>query len=152
MSERQRIIAVGSSGSIFAQALRADPLVIPVETLEFTREREKRRLQVDTLDYRPVVVDDIAVSGLTLCMARQRITPEPKVAAVGMLYKSKTARRRSGFDDIRAGVVYGRFGGGNPPINSLATLQNVPERLDDLANRYFDDASEEFKVLVRRAQ
>lgn len=120
-----------------------------VETTEFNREREKRRLSVPEFNYCPVVVDDIAVSGLTLWFARERISPTPETAAVGMLYKSKTTKRRSGFTDIRAGVIYSREGGGNPPINSIATLQSVPERLNDIGERYFSDSAEEFKDVIK---
>ena len=147
--ERQCIVGVGSSGAEFANLLSCGPPRLLVETTEFNRQREKRRLEVPQFDYKPVVADDIAVSGLTLWFARERISPTPETAAVGMLYKSKTTRRRSGFSDIRAGLVYSRIGGGNPPINSLNTLQLVPERLNALAERYFTESADAFKQIIK---
>lgn len=150
--ERQCIVGIGSSGSEFADILSTGPPRLRVETIEFNREREKRSLSVPEFSYCPVVVDDIAVSGLTLWFARERISPTPKTAAVGMLYKSRTTRRRSGFTDIRTGVVYSREGGGNPPINSITTLQSVPERLDDIAERYFKNSIEELNDVIKEME
>lgn len=146
--ERQRLIAVGSSGQRFAMTLKPIQLTLAVSTAVFSREREKRDLLVEQIDYCPVAVDDLAVSGLTLSYARRNITPIPEVAAVGMLYKSKTTRRRTTFEDIRSGIIYSRMGGGNPPINSLATLKAVPQRLEDITDRYFNQTAEEFKRLI----
>lgn len=147
--EQSCILGVGTSGSDFANLVSSGPPKLSVETIEFNRERDKRSLLVPEFIYRPVVVDDIAVSGLTLSYARQRISPTPETAAVGMLYRSKTTKRRSGFNDIRAGVVYFREGGGNPPINSIATLKSVPERLEDIAERYFRNSAEEFTDIIK---
>ena len=148
-TERQSVIGIGTSGTEFAQQVASGCLQLPVRTSDFNRERDKRVLEVAEYKYSPVVVDDIAVSGLTLWYARQRINPTPEVAAVGMLYKSKTTKERSGFTDIRAGLVYSRFGGGNPPINSIATLKTNSARLDDIALRYFSDSQIELKNVIR---
>lgn len=148
-SEQQCAIGVGCSGSEFAKMIQTQPLSIPIETLTFSKERENRILRTDTIEYKPVLVDDIAVSGLTLALARQSLTPTPEIAAVGMLYKSKTTRKRIGIEDIRAAVVYSREGGGNPPINAMASLIAFPDRLDALAERYFGENSEEFKAAVQ---
>jgi hypothetical protein len=120
-----------------------------VETVAFVRERERRTLEVKPceLAYQPILIDDIAVSGLTLAVARAKVEPTPETAVVGMLYRSRRLRRRIGTEDIRSGVTYCRLGGGSPPINSAKTLCQVPERLDALACRYFDD-SEELKRII----
>ncbi len=152
ITERQSVIGIGTSGTKFAEQVASGCPQLPVCTSNFNREREKRVLEVAEYNYSPVVVDDIAVSGLTLWYARQRINPTPEIAAVGMLYKSKTTKKRSGFSDIRAGLVYSRLGGGNPPINSIATLQTSSERLDDIARRYFSDSEIEFKNVIKEMQ
>lgn len=148
-SEQQCTVGVGCSGAEFAKMIQTQPLLIPVETVTFSKERENRTLRVGAIEYKPVLVDDIAVSGLTLALARQRLSPTPEIAAVGMLYKSRTTRKRIGIEDIRAAVVYSREGGGNPPINAVASLITFPDRLDALAERYFGKYSDQFKAVVR---
>lgn len=148
IDERRSIVGVGTSGSTFAGQLQIPPSV-SVETKQFEREREQRTLDVTPLTIAPVLVDDIAVSGLTLSMARQKVLPEPTTAAVGMLYRSRWTRRRVGIDDLRAGIVYCREGGGNPPINAISSLQVFPDRLGELAERYFGDAADEFCDLIK---
>ena len=152
VEEQASCIGIGVSGGDFVRAINPSALSIPVETRVFSIVREQRWLEAPDSEFaNPVIaVDDIAVSGLTLQTAQRAIRPAVTACAVGMLYSSRQTRRRIGLADIRTACTYSRQGGGNPPINSLKTLLEVPERLDDLAARYFDD-SNAFKELVRGA-
>jgi hypothetical protein len=100
----------------------------------------------------PTLVDDLAVSGLTLKVAREYVSPEPQIVGVGLLYNSRTTRRRIGAADIRAGLIYEQTGGGRVPINSLASLQAYPERAEALAERYFGDSKQAFQTAVKAAK
>lgn len=145
-----RLIGIGASGTEFARRIRRDAPSVTVKTRCFSREREKRQLEAEAcrLDYEPVLLDDLAVSGLTLAVARRATEPIASTVAIGMLFNSQTTRRRIGVDDIISGVTYCRLGGGNPPINSIKTLREIPERLDDLVSRYFN-GSADFKQVIK---
>lgn len=149
--EVTNVVGVGTSGDSFARLIKPGAETIKVVTKRYDRVREKRELEIvpRILDYKPVLVDDVAVSGLTLSLAAQRVSPEPITAAVGLMLKSKTACRRIAIADLRSGLVYSRVGGGTPPINSISSLQEFPERLSMLSSRYFGDKSEEIKMLIR---
>ena len=95
------------------------------------------------------MVDDIAVSGRTIQSAAAAVSPSVSAVGLGMLYNSRTTRRLIDVTDVRAACVYQREGGGLPPINSVATLRAVPERLDELAGRYFNNC-DAFKNAMRR--
>jgi hypothetical protein len=108
---------------------------------------------VDTqLAATPVLVDDLAVSGLTLEVARSYIRPTPQTIGVGLLYNSRATRKRIGATDIRAGMVYERAGGGRVPVNSLASLQAFPERTQALGERYFSGSQAIFQAAIATAR
>lgn len=142
--QRRQLISVGSSGAALAAQLSEGCPNIGVETLVYERERANRELAVSPLKLQPVLIDDIAVSGLTLSLARQAVQPQPETVALGMLYRSKTTRRRIGVENVRAALIYSRLGGGSPPINSVSTLLRNPERLNILAETYFNDCAKLF--------
>jgi len=148
--ETRRVVGVGTSGSAFAKMITPRCAQIGVETVRFSRIREQRILQPEQvdLDFVPVLVDDLAVSGLTLAAVNKITKPTASTCLVGMLKQSRATRRLIAMDDIRAGMVYSREGGGNPPINSIGTLLAVPKRLDNLVDRYFQN-SRLFKQIVR---
>jgi hypothetical protein len=138
-TEKASIIGLGASGLALARRLQPNCPGLAITTDRFDRERSKRVLRIASLITQSelIMVDDVAVSGLTLRCAKAAITPQPTKAVVGMLFESKTTRRLADLTDIRAAFTYKRESGGNPPINSIATLQSVPERLLELAGRYF---------------
>lgn len=142
---------MGESGSVFAGLVSPNSPTLTVETLQFNSRRESRKLDVEAkdFDYRPVLVDDVAVSGLTVRVVRNALTTNPEMLGVGMLFDSKTTRLRLGIDDVRAAVTYSREKGGNPPINSLSKLVADPERLNDIAQRYFAKYESDFKTVIK---
>ncbi len=94
------------------------------------------------------MVDDIAVSGRTVQTAVAAVSSEVSAVGVGMLFKSRTTRRLMAVNDVRAACVFQREGGGMLPINSVATLRAIPDRLNELAERYFSNC-DDFKDLLR---
>lgn len=86
------------------------------------------------------LVDDVAVSGLTLMSARQAIYPvrNDDIAIVGMALKSKRLGKRAGCA-IESALTYGQEGGGKPPVNSLSTLASNVDRRREYASRYFEN-------------
>lgn len=149
---KENLLAVGSSGYKFAQFINPQVGFIEVETLRFDRERDKRSLRVSEFatEKNMVLVDDLAVSGLTLAVAAKSISPTPNMAVVGMLFKSKTTRRLIGANDIRSGLTYTCIGGGRPPINSLASLREYPERAKELAQKYFGVFDNQFCEVINQ--
>ena len=144
------VVGVGDSGTRFARMIRSDAPTIDVTTLEFNRDRSKRELHVQgTTQPNDVLVDDIGVSGTTIEAVR-KMAGDVALVAIGLLYDSSTTRRRMGIA-VRAGVLYTRTGGGTPPINSISSLRENPERLDDLASRYFTstNVAQLFKDIIR---
>jgi hypothetical protein len=98
------------------------------------------------------LIDDLAVSGLTLAIARESVKPDVQVAGVGMLYNSKTTRRLIGVSDLRSGFVYARSEGGRPPVNAIDSLRAFPERCTALAAKYFQADEAAFCGLVGQAE
>lgn len=149
--ELSRCVGVGESGSEFAELVMPNSPTILVRTLQFDNKRENRKLNVEIKDfaYRPVLVDDVAVSGLTIRVVRNALSTNPEVLGLGMLFDSKTTRLRLGIDDVRAAVTYSREKGGNPPINSLSKLITEPKRLDDITRRYFAKYENDFKEAIK---
>lgn len=147
--EKSRIVGLGASGGVFARRLAPECAIVPIETIRFDRDRANRVLKVGrlVLPKAPIAIDDVAVSGVTIRSVSAQLSPLTTVG-VGMLYKSKRTRRMAGVADLRSGLTYSRNGGGNPPINSVATLQAIPGRLNELAERYFVNNSKDFKQLV----
>jgi hypothetical protein len=152
-----RVVGVGESGTEFAQRIKPEAPTVAVTTEVFNRNRAFRVLTVEPpseLDYPPVLVDDLAVSGLTLEKAGKAITPAAQTALVGLLFNSKKtlrAIRAGGIQDVRYVVRYMRQGDGTPPINSIDTLQAIPQRLSDLAYAYFPNNVTAFEAAVRMA-
>lgn len=150
--EVTQIVGIGDSGADFARRVYPDARQIGVTTVRFDRDRAKRELFVGALpcglDRPLVLVDDVMVSGRTLQIVQETLDFSVKTAGVGLLYDSTRSRRRSGIPDVRFGLLYSRIGGGSPPTNSIATLRAIPDRLDELAERYFR-GSETFKRIVR---
>lgn len=148
--EIQRCVGVGGSGAEFAKQINPRCPTVSVTTTQFNPEREKRELQVEQnpLGFRPVLFDDVAVSGLTLRIVRNTLTANATAAGLGMLYDNKTTRLRIGIDDVRAALIYSRNKGGNPPINSVSKLREDDSRLDELAVRYFNN-NEQLKNFIK---
>lgn len=148
--EIERCVGVGGSGAEFAKQINPSSPSIAVATTRFNAARENRQLQAEQkmLKFRPVLFDDVAVSGLTLRIVRNELAANAKAAGLGMLYDSKTTRLRIGIDDVRAAFVYSRDKGGNPPINSVSKLREDETRLTQLTERYFNN-NKRFKNLVR---
>lgn len=123
---------------------------MPIETVQFAQERERRQLRAELVEVEglPVLVDDLAVSGTTLAVATSYVAPEAQTAGVGMLYDSRTTRRSIGIQDIRSGLVYAREQGGRPPVNSLDSLRAFPDRCEALAERYFAEDQAAFCELI----
>lgn len=144
------IVAVGSSGTGFARRFAPACPTLPIETTAFNRQRELRQLLAEPLafDGEPILVDDLAVSGLTLAVANRALQPAAQTAGVGMLYGSKTTMRMIGLDDIRYGLMYVRQQGGRPPVNSLDSLRAFPDRCQVLAERYFSAQQAAFCDLI----
>jgi hypothetical protein len=104
--------------------------------------REQRLLEVsvpDDLPETPLLIDDLAVSGLTLSLAARALPKTPEILAVGMQFDSRRTRKRMDVTDVRTGFTY-RSPVGNPPINSVQALRTIPERLEALAERYFSNS------------
>lgn len=152
--EPRLAIGIGASGLRFAQRLVQDPDYLPIETVAYSRNRAERQLQVAPrrLSGLAVAVDDIMVSGRTLSVARQALDPMPDTAVVGMAYASRSAFDLSGFKDLLYGVRYARQGGGVTPLNALASLQQYPDRLASLADRYFTAYAADFMRAVQGGQ
>lgn len=133
-----QIVGVGISGLAFAKRIEQKAIGLPIRTVNFSVKREERVLETKPIftGNSAVLIDDIAVSGLTLQFATKNVNPVPISAAVGMLFKSKQTKKRIGIDTV-AGIEYSREGGGNPPINSVSTLMEYPDRLAALEQKYF---------------
>lgn len=121
-----------------------------MNTIQFDSARENRQLQVETKDFtfRPILFDDVAVSGLTLRVVRNALVANTQAIGLGMLFDNKTTRLRVGIDDLRPALVYSRQKGGNPAINSVSKLRDDETRLNQLAERYFSD-NQQFKKLIK---
>lgn len=152
--EIQSVVGVGNSGFSFARRFSSCCRQIPVTTVEFSKERFNRVLMIDeqVFDSTPVLVDDLAVSGLTMSTVIEGVSPTPDVVAVGMLFNSKSATKLIGVRDLRYGFKYSRIGGGRPPINSVETLWQIPERCGELAMKYFGVNQSEFCVSINKME
>lgn len=138
-SERQAIIGVGESGTCFARKVNPNAPKITVSTVAFNRDRVQRELLVEGQKGQQcsIPVDDVAVSGRTLEVVRQTLGLRNNTVGIGLLYDSRKTRARIEAPDIRFGLLYSREGGGTPPMNSISTLRDIPERLEELVERYF---------------
>lgn len=148
--EISRGVGVGGSGAEFAKLINPNRQIIGVSTIQFDSARENRQLQVEAkgFDFRPVLFDDVAVSGLTLRIVRNALAANTQAVGAGMLFDNKTTRLRIGVDDVRAALIYSRQKGGNPAINSVSKLRDDEARLDQLAERYFS-GNQQLKMLIK---
>jgi len=148
------VVGIGDSGSKFARYINPGAPSIPVTTVSFDRDRWLRKLSVEPvgrLPDKPIICDDVFISGATVCSVISQLRITPQLVTAGLSYNSKTARRRLGVPVIE-GLRYGRIGGGCPPMNSASTLvsdrgQNV---LENLSNKYFQGKSKELKEILER--
>lgn len=131
---------------------RALPLQINV--LKNSRQRENRILEASSLktpDAPRYLIDDVAVSGMTLAAARCALSPlrEDDVAIVGMAFKSKRLARRAG--TVKAAITYSQENGGRTPINTLQSLKANTTLRQEYAQRYFNEplALEEIAALYK---
>lgn len=144
------MVGVGESGGEFARFLNPEGDRVRVLTTVFDIKRENRSLTAErkSFGFRPILIDDVAVSGLTLRVVRNALASNAEAAGIGLLNGSKTTQLRTGIDDIRAVITYSRENGGTPPINSWSKLKEDPVRLSQLADRYFE-GSKAFQQLIR---
>ncbi len=148
------IVGVGDSGSRFARLINPGAPAIPVITVRFDRERWLRRLTVEPAEdipEKPVICDDVLISGATVCSAVAQLGLKPRLVAVGLSYNSKRARKRVDVPIVEA-LRYGRVGGGCPPMNSISRLTSDDggEVLKNLSDKYFDGKAEELKAILGR--
>ncbi len=153
----QEVITVGASANdivrYWPEERRGTNL--PVATKNETRNREARQLEagaIETISEGPYcLVDDVAVSGLTLAVARDAVGADAgSTAVVGMAWDSRRLRRRVGMDLLSA-IRYRQEGGGKPAINTLATLAQNEERRKEYAQRRFGN-SEALEAIVKLYQ
>ena len=151
-----KIVGVGRSGTRLARRIDPEAPAVASDDALFNKVREYRYLDIgpvpEGLPDAVTIVDDLVVSGVTLrevdeAMAKESIDT---AAEVGFLYKSKRTRRRAGMS-IGYSFRYSMEGGGSPPINSVATLLQYPERMQDLAERYFPTQGGLLSELLREA-
>lgn len=142
-------MGIGQSGTSFARKIRPGAPKVSVSTVTFSRDRAQRELLVErgSEELSGIPIDDVAVSGRTLEIVRQTLGLDSLTVGVGLLYDSRKTCTRIGVPDIRFGLLYARDGGGTPPMNSVATLREIPERLEGLVERYFV-GSEAIKRLI----
>lgn len=158
--ENRPIIAVGGSAEDITRFWPESQQIIklPVRTVGESRSREKRVLEADKItlgnDTR-YFIDDVAVSGTTLAVARQAIAPvnDDDTAVIGMAWDSKRLRRRVGME-IEGAIVYRQAGGGVPAVNTVSSLAFNSGRRKEYAARKFGDgeALEEIVEIYRRAE
>ncbi len=155
--ERARIVGVGTSGAGFARRINPAAPAMEIATRAFNRDRAYRWLEVEPqcFAFRPVLVDDLAVSGRRLEEANKVTNPTAETALVGLLFKSRSTLRAigvTGLEDVRCVAKYTQVSGNVPPMNSLSTLQANPERLQDLAKACYGDKAQAFIDAVGRAR
>lgn len=151
-----RLVGVGNSGAQICDLIAGFRTPrISVDTIEYCREREKRRLSVGEVPKikAPILVDDVAVSGLTLGIVARRteLYNGSASAIVGLAMKSKRAKREVGLRErFRPLITYSLEGGGSPPINSISSLLQYPDRLEELVRKYFPTDETNFTQILRR--
>jgi hypoxanthine-guanine phosphoribosyltransferase len=158
-SDIPRLVGVGTSGSELCERIVDSDNVprIEVATAKYARERQERRLTIGEIPdiNNPILVDDIAVSGLTLGAVSRRVekTKQTPAAVVGMCMKSKRLNRMVGLGErFMPLITYALEGGGSPPINSTRSLLAYPERLAALTKKYFPNDGTEFKQLIKEIE
>ena len=152
-------MGVGNSGSELCERIVGSDNAprIEVATAEYARERQERRLTIGEIPdtNNPILVDDIAVSGLTLGAVSRRVeeTEKTPTAIVGMCMKSKRLKKMVGLGErFMPLIIYALEGGGSPPINSTKSLLAYPERLDELVEKYFQNNRADFKQLIEEIE
>lgn len=117
---------------------------LPIVTENDSRDRDERVLSspgVEVPDRARYLIDDVAVSGKTLDVARQALRPlrSDDISVVGLAFDSKRLRRRAG--EVRSAILYRQDGGGRAPVNSLSTLVDSQSLRYEYATRYFGQPS-----------
>lgn|GEM_PF-2414131 len=124
---RKQLVSVGNSAGDITQFWPRSLAVteLPMRTVDDNRVRELRRLEAGeaTVVSGPFCfVDDVAVSGLTLAVAREAFdADDTSMAAVGMAMASRHLEKRAGMK-VYSAVRYQQEGGGRPAVNTLATF------------------------------
>ncbi|HSW77690.1 MAG TPA: hypothetical protein VLG36_02745 [Candidatus Chromulinivoraceae bacterium] len=125
--KRKQLISVGNSAGDITQFWPRSLAIteLRMRTVDDNRVRELRRLEAGdtTVANGPFCfVDDVAVSGLTLAVAREAFdADDTSIAAVGMAMASKRLEKRAGMK-VYSAIQYQQEGGGRPAVNTLATL------------------------------
>lgn len=151
---QDRLVGVGNSGTELCEMIAGRKVPnVDVRTTNYKRERSERSLEVGEIPNvsAPVLIDDIAVSGLTLgqVVGNFKQAGRPTEAAVGFSMKSKRMRRLIGLGESFSSLVtYSLEGGGSPPINSISSLRSFPDRRDELIEKYFSSVNDEFEQLI----
>lgn len=113
-----------------------------MRTLIDNRDRERRQLEAGraAVGEGPYcLVDDVAVSGLTLAVAREALNAKnDSMAVVGMAMQSRRLEKRVGMR-VRSAMRYAQDGGGRPAVNTFATFVGRPEIRQQYAAAKFGD-------------
>ena len=127
-----QLIAVGESAGDLTQfwPRQLNVTKLPMRTLVDSRTRELRQLEAGSIsasDGPYCFVDDVAVSGLTLAVAREALdADEESMAVVGMAMASRRLEKRVGMS-VRSAIRYRQDGGGKPAVNTLSTFVEKPQ-------------------------
>lgn len=141
----KQVIAVGESAGDITQFWpeKMDIQKLPVRTVVDSRTRELRQLEADAANIGGgpyCFVDDVAVSGLTLAVAREALAADDEsMAAVGMAMSSRRLKKRAGMD-VRSAITYRQSGGGRAAVNTLATFAEKPNIRRQYALAKFGDS------------
>jgi hypothetical protein len=139
------VVAVGNSSRPYATAIstkfNVSVVNLPVTTTKYSKLRQERKLDIPNIELsfaNAVLIDDVAVSGLTLVTAAHKCKPFPATAAVGALFEaSQVLDRLSGspLRNIKTGFNYrAQKNGFIPPLNTLQTALEDNERLVQLSS------------------
>ncbi len=130
-SDIPRLVGVGTSGSELCERIVDSDNVprIEVATAKYARERQERRLTIGEIPdiNNPILVDDIAVSGLTLGAVSRRVekTKQTPAAVVGMCMKSKRLNRMVGLGELKRSLVRVNIGEVFEHFPEYVALQGV---------------------------
>lgn len=145
-ADDRNVITVGSSANDIVKYWPNEVSItnLPMTVANETRVREERILlagNIEQIDGPRYLVDDVAVSGLTLSVARDSLSVnDGDSAVVGMAWDSRRLRKLVGMP-LESAVLYRQQGGGKPAINSLSTLTAKPQLRQEYALRRFGNPS-----------
>lgn len=141
----RRLVAVGESALDITQFWPGRLAIekLPMRTIADNRTRELRRLEADatSVGLGPYCfIDDVAVSGLTLAVAREALEADDRSSAVvGMAMASRRLKKRAGME-VQGAITYKQVGGGRPAVNTLATFVEKPDMRRQYALAKFGDS------------